>query len=447
MDTREWTAIITELRQYLNDGDQSDAPSNEARRRAGLQLLERLYEVVEEHYVAGEALRQQHEELATTAAALEHERTRYRELFAFAPEGYLVTTSEGIIHESNHTAARLLHTPVHTLQGKSFLVYIAQRDRALFRHHLYALRQHPARQEWEVSVQPRERAPLPVALSVAPARDSSGAVVGFRWSLRDITARTALEEQLRTLNATLEQQVEERTQELRRSNAELEHFAHVVSHDLQEPLRTIRSFAHLLAQRCRGTLASEAEEFLTYIVDGAARMQELIQALLEYARLGRKELMLRAIAMDALVERTLSVLHTAIAESGAVITADPLPTVMADATQVGQVWQNVLSNALKFRGPEPPRVHLSATQHEGEWVFAVRDNGIGLNPQFATRIFAMFQRLHTTAEYPCTGIGLAICKNIIERHGGRIWVESEPGQGATFFFTLPAVPGEPSAER
>jgi signal transduction histidine kinase len=243
---------------------------------------------------------------------------------------------------------------------------------------------------------------------------------------------------LRKLNAELEQRVAERTAALARSNAELEQFASVTSHDLQEPLRMVHSYVRLLAERYHGKLDAQADEFIGYALDGVTRMQQLIQDLLGYSRVGSRGAELRSTDCQAVLCTTLKLLHVAIIESGAAISYDPLPTVMADEKQLGQVLQNLLSNALKFRAPMAPRIDVSAQRTGREWRFAVRDNGIGIDPRQAERIFHIFQRLHTQSEYPGTGIGLAICKKIVERHGGRIWVESEPGKGATFFFTLPA---------
>jgi signal transduction histidine kinase len=234
------------------------------------------------------------------------------------------------------------------------------------------------------------------------------------------------------------QQLQESQAEFARSNAELQQFAYVTSHDLQEPLRMVTSYLQLLARRYQGQLDAQAQEFIGYAVEGGQRMKALIDDLLIYSRVGSQEKPLTPTDSETILQQTLQILQIQIAESGAIVTFDPLPTVRADRTQLGMLWQNLLSNAVKFHGPEPPRIHVSARRQGAEWVFSVRDNGIGLDPKQAERIFVVFQRLHTRSEYPGTGIGLAICKKIVERHGGHIWVESVPGQGATFFFTLPA---------
>ena len=243
---------------------------------------------------------------------------------------------------------------------------------------------------------------------------------------------------IRQLNAELERRVADRTAELQRSNDALQQFAYITSHDLQEPLRAISSYVSLLAQQCDGKLEAEDRECMQFIQDGTERMRQLLHALLAYARVGSKDLEYAPTDVESILEHTLRDLHAAIAESAAEITHDPLPTLTADGKQLGLLLQNLIANAIKFCGDGHPTVHLAAQRDGQQWRFAVRDNGIGLDPQHSERIFQVFQRLHTRSEYPGTGIGLAICKKIVERHGGRIWVESTPGAGATFFFTLRA---------
>ena len=227
-------------------------------------------------------------------------------------------------------------------------------------------------------------------------------------------------------------------EELQRSNTELEQFAYVSSHDLQEPLRMVGSYTQLLARRYKGRLDADADEFIGFAVDGVTRMQRLINDLLQYSRVGTKGREPEPTDSGAVLERALVNLKMAIEDSKATVTHDPLPVVMADDRQLEQLFQNLVGNAVKFHGSEPPRVHIRAERSNGCWMFAVKDNGIGIEPQYFDRVFQVFQRLHTRAEYAGTGIGLAVCKKIVERHGGRIWLESEPGKGTSFRFTLPA---------
>jgi len=234
------------------------------------------------------------------------------------------------------------------------------------------------------------------------------------------------------------QALAKRTQELERSNAELEQFAYVASHDLQEPLRMVSSYTQLLARRYQGKLDSDADDFIAYAVDGATRMQRLINDLLAYSRVGSRGKPFEAVDFDRVLQDVLGDLRVAIEESGASITHDEMPTVQADSTQLHQLLLNLLGNAIKFRGAQKPAIHVGARRQKDEWLLSVRDNGIGIPPEFFERIFVVFQRLHTREEYPGTGIGLAVCKRIVERHHGRIWVESEPGKGSTFWFTIPA---------
>ena len=241
------------------------------------------------------------------------------------------------------------------------------------------------------------------------------------------------------------QKLTERSIELARSNADLEQFAYVASHDLQEPLRMVSSYVQLLERRYKGRLDPQADKYINYAVDGARRMQGLIGGLLEYSRAGLDTTAPAAVAADAALDQALANLQGALEESGAAVRRDPLPSVFADGPQFAQVFQNLLANAIKFRRPDSaPQIHVWAERRGHECVLSVRDHGIGLDTQYADRIFMIFQRLHTPKEYPGTGIGLAVCKKVIERSGGRIWVESANGEGATFRFTLAlAAGGEP----
>ena len=230
-------------------------------------------------------------------------------------------------------------------------------------------------------------------------------------------------------------------EDLERSNRELEQFAYVASHDLQEPLRLVSSYTQLLAQRYKGKLDSTADEFIGFAVDGASRMQRLIQDLLTYSRVASKNNLTVLTDCNTCLHNALSNLSVSIEENKAQVTFDPLPPVVAAENQIVQLFQNLIGNAIKFRSDESPKIHVSAkaSRDGDQWTFSVRDNGIGIAPEFFDRIFAIFQRLHTRRKYAGTGIGLALCKRIAERHGGRIWVESEPGKGSIFYFTIDAI--------
>jgi PAS domain S-box-containing protein len=242
------------------------------------------------------------------------------------------------------------------------------------------------------------------------------------------------------------EELSRRAQDLVRSNAELQQFAYVASHDLQEPLRMISSYTQLLMRRYGKLFDADAKEFMDFIVDGAARMKQLIEDLLAYSRVGTRGRGLAPTGAQGALDQALANLRASIEATGATVTYDALPTVHADESQLVQLFQNLVGNALKFKGAEAPRIHVAARDEGAEVVLSVRDNGIGIDPQYFERIFVIFQRLHSKAEYDGTGIGLAICKKIVDRHGGRIWVESQPGRGSTFYCTLPGVLEVPPAE-
>lgn len=265
---------------------------------------------------------------------------------------------------------------------------------------------------------------FPLELNLSTWKTSEGTF--FSGIIRNITERKQAEQKLA-----------QQAQELARSNSELEQFAYVASHDLQEPLRMVANYTQLLARRYKDKLDPTAHEFIAFAVDGANRMQRLINDLLDYSRVGTRGKEFTATDCSSVLGHAIANLGGAIESARALVTNDDLPVVQADAGQLMQLFQNLIGNAVKFHGQDPPRVHVSAQSRAGEWLFAVRDNGIGIEPEYAERIFVIFQRLHGFSEYPGTGIGLSICKKIVERHGGRIWVESKPGAGSTFYFTIP----------
>ena len=265
---------------------------------------------------------------------------------------------------------------------------------------------------------------FPIEIMLSPLENPEGLLVTA--AIRDISARKKAEAHLR-----------QTVEELKRSNEELGQFAYIASHDLQEPLRMVASYTQLLSNRYKGKLDSDADEFIAFAVDGASRMQRLIEDLLAYSRVVTKAKDLRATSSEEALQGALLNLRGAIQESGAVVTHDPLPVVLADEVQLVQLFQNLVGNSIKYQRPGVPRIHISAAGNGAEkWTFSVQDNGLGIDPQYFPRIFGLFQRLHKRGEFDGTGIGLAICKKIVERHGGSISVESQPGHGSTFRFAL-----------
>jgi PAS domain S-box-containing protein len=265
-----------------------------------------------------------------------------------------------------------------------------------------------------------------VNIAIAMERDAEGRALYAISVLDDVTERRQAEAALR-----------EAHEELKRSNSELEQFAYVASHDLQEPLRMVSSYTQLLVRRYHEKFDADAREFMGYVVDGATRMKQLIEDLLAYSRVGTRSKEFKRIELEKSVRRAVTNLKAAIDESGAAVTYDPLPALPADEVQLAQVFQNLMGNALKFRAQAAPKIHVTVEDRGESYEFAVRDNGIGIEPQYFERIFMVFQRLHNKGEYAGTGIGLAIVKKVVERHGGHVRVESKLGAGSAFIFTLP----------
>lgn len=272
---------------------------------------------------------------------------------------------------------------------------------------------------YELAIRHKGGRLTPVIYNASLYRDNDGKVVGVVAAARDISDTKRAEE------------------ELIRSNQDLQQFAYVASHDLQEPLRNVASCLQLLEKEYKNKLGANADQYIQYAIESAVRMKSLILDLLAYSRVATRGKAPEPIDCQRLLDRTVDNLGVAISEAGAVITHGPLPTVYGDDAQLLQVFQNLIQNGIKFRKDEPPKIHISAVKNKNNWVFSVRDNGIGIESKHLERIFVIFQRLHKRSQYEGTGMGLAIVKKVVERHQGRVWVESEPGKGTTFYFTIP----------
>lgn len=347
-------------------------------------------------------------------------------------EGICALDAEGKVGFLNPTAERILQRSENEVLGQSyseaFYGELAARVGAAADEPISAtLRTGVAVRGKTETFMRRDGSAFPATCVVTPLGEAGGRV-GAVVLFRDVSERVATEESLR-----------EQAAGLARSNEDLEHFAYVASHDLQEPLRIVSGYLDLLKRRYAGRLDKDADEFIEYAVDAAKRMQGMIRALLEYSRVGTLGAALQRTESGAAAREALSNLRVAIEESGAEISLGDLPVVRADPSQLGQLFQNLISNGIKFSDKKSPRVNVAAERRNGEWRFCVWDNGVGFDPADADRLFMIFQRLHSREKYPGTGIGLAICKKIVERHGGRIWAEAEEGVGATFRFTLPVV--------
>jgi PAS domain S-box-containing protein len=359
---------------------------------------------------------------------------RYRGLLEAAPDAMVVVNQIGEIVLLNVQAEKQFGYRRDELLGQKVtnIIPIGFAER-LIADDLRSAKDASAQQIGtgiELVARRKDGSEFPIELMLSPLRNADGILVTA--AIRDISVR-------KNAAVVLQQKVDE----LNRSNEELGQFAYIASHDLQEPLRMVASYTQLLSRRYKGKLGADADEFIAFAVDGASRMQRLIQDLLAYSRVGSKGRDLLATSSEDALQQALVNLRGAIEASSAVVTHDPLPAVLADDMQLIQLFQNLVGNAIKYQKPGVPHVHISAVKNGGKtWDFSITDDGLGIDPQYFERIFGMFQRLHKRDEFAGTGIGLAICKKIVERHGGSISVESKPGQGSTFHFALAAAPAE-----
>ena len=346
-------------------------------------------------------------------------------------------TLEGIVTSWNQGAERIYGYAAMEMIGKP-IAMLATPDRSdEMATILRRIKNGKRTAHYETRRRRKDGSIIDVSLTVSPIKDASGGIVGASAIARDITeAKRAQDALQRALN-----DLRRRTDELARSNSELERFAYVASHDLQEPARTVASFCELLERRHGGQLDDKAREWIGYAVSGARVMRTLIADLLEYSRVTSQARPFASVDCAVVIDGALANLRTSIDESRAEVTRDPMPVVSADASQLVQLFQNLINNAIKFRREQPPRVHITAEHGDEEWVFSVRDNGIGIESKDCEQIFEVFRRLNPQGRYPGTGIGLAICKRVVEQHHGRIWAESEPGSGSVVSFSLPIQAG------
>jgi PAS domain S-box-containing protein len=357
--------------------------------------------------------------------AIKASETRYRRLFETAQDGILILEAEtGRINDVNPFFIQMLGYSHEEFLGKKLWEIGLFKDIVSSQNAFSELQEKGYIRYEDLPLETKDGRNIDVEFVSNVYLVNGNKVI--QCNIRDITRRKNTEKELRHL-----------TDELKRSNEDLQQFAYAASHDLQEPLRGIEGFTKLLEKHYKGKLDGKADEFIDHIIDDTKRMQMLIKDLLEYSRVSTQGIVFRPTNCSVALEEAIYNLRTAVKESNVELTYDLLPTVTADASQLSRLFQNLIGNAIKFRGNKPLKIHISAEQKGDEWVFPIKDNSIGIEPKFFERIFSVFQRLHTRNEYKGTGIGLAVCKKIVERHGGRIWVESEPGKGSTFYFTIP----------
>ncbi len=416
-----------------------------------------------------EQLKAVNEQLNNSLEALKDSETRYRNIIENIQDAYMRSDIEGNIIMASPSAARIYgyDSPEEMIGTSALSYYKNPNDR---RYVLDELQKYGKIEANENEALRKDGTCFYVSQNAQFHYDNTGQIQGIETLVRDITnikqaekevqkrleKERQLTEELSSANEELQAISEEvltsndelrhaqinlskLVSELKISNKELEQFAYVASHDLQEPLRMITSFTQLLEKRYKGQLDSDADDYIDFVVDGAHRMKDLIDDLLEFSRLNTKDREFELVIMEIALEDVLRNLKPTIKENKAQITHDYLPNIMGDHIQIIQLLQNLIGNAIKFQGDNSPDIHISAQEKRNEWIFSVRDKGIGIDPNHQKQIFSIFKRLHTREEYPGTGIGLSISKRIVERHGGQIWIESELGKGSTFYFTIPNV--------
>jgi chemotaxis family two-component system sensor kinase Cph1 len=386
----------------------------------------------------------QNEELRRAQVAIEQARDRYLDLYDYAPVAYFTLDTKGFITEANLTAVRLFGIDLEVFLKTPFTKLVSRDDQDIFYFHLRQVLETKSSLTREITLVKKSGEQLQAQLEIEATLDDNGEVNALRIVVTDITQRQLLEAELRKSRDELDLRVQEKTRELQfsnegleRSNVDLQQFAYVASHDLQEPLRTVITALQMLEVENKGKLGEKSDRLIHYAVDSAGKMQALIQDLLKYSRLTSQVKALDVVDIKEVLDHSILNLKSLIDEKGTEVACDEMPLVKGDPSQLLQVFQNLISNAVKFGPAESPRVRVSALLNGNEWVFSVKDNGIGIQPDHFDRIFEIFQQLTRGAHSEGTGIGLAIVKKIVERHRGRVWVESEIGIGSTFYFTIP----------
>jgi len=376
------------------------------------------------------------QERARAENALKENQERLAGILASAMDAIVTVNEQGQIVLFNEAAELVFQCPASEAMGQPLHRFIPERFQAAHEEHVRkftagaATRRRMGKVETLVGLR-ANGAEFPMEASLSRVETQTGKL--FTVILRDVTEQEAL----RRLRQRAEETLSKKAAELTRSNRDLEQFAYIASHDLQEPLRMVASYTQLLAERYRGKLDDNADKYIGYAVEGALRMQTLIQDLLAFSRVGRNGSEPKAVNANLAVHEALQNLRSTLDESRANVVCDNLPAVAVSRSQLVQLFQNLVGNAIKFHGAEPPQTRITAEKADTAWLFSVADNGIGIAPEHHDQIFMIFQRLHARAEYPGNGVGLAICKKIVEQHGGKIWVESDLGRGSTFRFTLP----------
>lgn len=370
-------------------------------------------------------LEMQNEQLRETQIELQKLNTKYSDLFDFAPLGYFVMDKKGFIREVNLTACNMLGLARRSLIKSTLFKYVYENDYKILYLHLQKVFAGDEREECQVKLKKKDNSFFHAQLISEQVKDGDNIDIRCRTAMIDITQRINDENILAELS-----------EELKRSNIDLQQFADVVSHDLREPLRAITGFVELLQMKYKDKLDAKANTYIEYIMSGGKKMSNLINVLLAYSRVQSESKNFSEVSVQKSLKDAIDNLYTKIAENDATITMDKMPVVKADAVQLTQLFQNLIQNAIKFKSNRKLTIHIGCSKKENQWLFSVKDNGIGIEPRDRESIFTIFKKIHTGNQQEGSGVGLAICKRIVERHGGRIWCESEVGKGTTFYFTL-----------